>query len=109
MGDYFDFVRCQRADGSYYGTRGICRKGREVDTKKINRTTTKSESKKQYGVKAKYNKSDAMKRDMKNINVARGLKITRSTRGQADPGGVKDSVLNEKKIEVIKNLDKLFG
>ena len=27
----FDFVRCQRADGSHYGTAGKCQKGREVD------------------------------------------------------------------------------
>ena len=27
---YLEFTRCQRADGSYYGTAGICRKGREV-------------------------------------------------------------------------------
>lgn len=26
-----DFTRCQRADGSHYGTGGQCRKGREVD------------------------------------------------------------------------------
>lgn len=26
-----DFVRCQRSDGSFYGTSGKCRKGREVD------------------------------------------------------------------------------
>lgn len=26
-----DFTRCQRADGTYYGTAGQCRKGREVD------------------------------------------------------------------------------
>ena len=25
----FDFTRCQRADGSYYGTAGVCRKGTE--------------------------------------------------------------------------------
>ena len=27
----FEFVRCQRADGSHYGTAGKCQKGREVD------------------------------------------------------------------------------
>ena len=26
----FDFARCQRADGTYYGTAGKCRKGKEV-------------------------------------------------------------------------------
>lgn len=30
---FTNFVRCQRADGSFYGTSGKCRKGREVDSK----------------------------------------------------------------------------
>lgn len=30
---FLDFTRCQRADGSHYGTAGQCRKGREVDAK----------------------------------------------------------------------------
>lgn len=32
---FFEFVRCQRGDGTFYGTGGQCRKGREVDPKKI--------------------------------------------------------------------------
>lgn len=32
---YFDFARCQRPDGSYYGTSGTCRKGKPVGPKKI--------------------------------------------------------------------------
>ena len=31
--DTFDFARCQRPDGSYYGTGGQCRKGTPVDAK----------------------------------------------------------------------------
>jgi len=31
--DIFDFVRCQRADGSFYGTSGTCRKGAQVGPK----------------------------------------------------------------------------
>lgn len=31
MSNVFDFVRCQRADGSHYGTAGKCLKGREVE------------------------------------------------------------------------------
>jgi hypothetical protein len=30
-----DFARCQRADGSYYGTSGQCRKGKEVGDKEV--------------------------------------------------------------------------
>lgn len=30
-GLFLDFTRCQRADGSHYGTAGKCQKGREVD------------------------------------------------------------------------------
>lgn len=33
--NYLDFIRCQRADGSHYGTAGQCRKGREVDARDI--------------------------------------------------------------------------
>ena len=29
----FDFARCQRADGSYYGTSGVCRKGTKAGAK----------------------------------------------------------------------------
>jgi len=31
--DYVDFARCQRPDGSYYGTSGQCRKGKETSAK----------------------------------------------------------------------------
>ena len=30
---HFDFARCQRPDGSFYGTGGQCRKGTPVDAK----------------------------------------------------------------------------
>jgi hypothetical protein len=33
VNEIFDFTRCQRSDGSYYGTRGKCRKGTEVEAK----------------------------------------------------------------------------
>lgn len=32
---FLDFVRCQRGDGTFYGTGGKCRKGREVDPRKV--------------------------------------------------------------------------
>lgn len=31
----WEFARCQRPDGSYYGTKGQCRKGKEVGAKEI--------------------------------------------------------------------------
>jgi hypothetical protein len=34
-GGYFDFARCQRADGSFYGTSGKCRQGNEVGAKEV--------------------------------------------------------------------------
>lgn len=34
LADQFDFARCQRPDGSHYGTGGVCRKGTPVDAKK---------------------------------------------------------------------------
>ena len=33
--DILDFTRCQRADGSYYGTSGVCRKGVKVNAKEL--------------------------------------------------------------------------
>ena len=30
---HFDFARCQRADGSFYGTGGVCRKGTQTGAK----------------------------------------------------------------------------
>lgn len=33
--NYFDFTRCQRADGSHYGTAGKCQKGRRVDPRDL--------------------------------------------------------------------------
>jgi len=32
---YFDFSRCQRADGSHYGTGGTCRKGDKVGAREV--------------------------------------------------------------------------
>lgn len=34
-GRFLEFTRCQRADGSHYGTGGQCRKGREVDPESV--------------------------------------------------------------------------
>lgn len=31
LGGLWEFARCQRADGSFYGTRGTCRKGKKVE------------------------------------------------------------------------------
>jgi hypothetical protein len=36
-GSYFDFTRCQRPNGTYYGTSGKCRKGAEVGAKELKR------------------------------------------------------------------------
>ena len=33
LADQFDFARCQRPDGSYYGTGGVCRAGAPADPK----------------------------------------------------------------------------
>jgi hypothetical protein len=33
--DFFDFGRCMRPDGTFYGTSGVCRKGTQADDKEI--------------------------------------------------------------------------
>lgn len=38
----WDFARCQRADGSFYGTSGKCRQGKEVGAKEIEAAQPKS-------------------------------------------------------------------
>ena len=55
-GGYFDFARCQRADGSFYGTGGTCRSGdkvgaREVDPSKKSAAPVKAAKAKLGGVK----------------------------------------------------------
>ena len=39
---HFDFGRCQRADGSFYGTAGVCRKGTATGAKEKSATKSKS-------------------------------------------------------------------
>ncbi len=39
---HFDFTRCQRPDGSYYGTGGQCRKGTPVSAKELKALQTKA-------------------------------------------------------------------
>lgn len=41
--EVWDFVRCQRADGTYYGTRGKCRKGNEAGAKQEEAPKAKKE------------------------------------------------------------------
>lgn len=36
----YDFARCQRPDGSFYGTSGQCRKGTEAGAKEVKKPTT---------------------------------------------------------------------
>ena len=40
--EHYDFARCQRPDGSYYGTGGLCRKGTEVGARE-KKTSRKSQ------------------------------------------------------------------
>ena len=42
--DALDFARCQRADGSYYGTGGQCRKGALVDPREKKQAKAKKET-----------------------------------------------------------------
>ena len=39
--DFVDFARCQRPDGSYYGTSGQCRKGTPTGAKEKTATRTR--------------------------------------------------------------------
>ena len=41
-GEVYDFARCMRADGSFYGTSGKCRKGSEAGDAPVKEKSTKS-------------------------------------------------------------------
>jgi hypothetical protein len=62
-----DFARCQRADGSYYGTAGRCRKGKEVgprETKMLKKAAAKGNKKAQMAldvVEGRKSKENAIK------------------------------------------------
>ena len=48
---FFDFTRCQRPDGSYYGSSGRCRKGAEAEAKE--ETPEKEKSSKDFSMNSK--------------------------------------------------------
>jgi len=50
--DEYDFARCQRPDGSYYGTGGQCRKGAPVDAKEKKSMTKRFDAGKEIGAGA---------------------------------------------------------
>jgi len=62
--EVFDYARCQRPDGSYYGTSGQCRKGALVDDKE--KAAKKEKKSKSFGelrdalVKAQFNYDEAL-------------------------------------------------
>lgn len=63
----FDFARCQRADGSFYGTSGQCRKGKdtgakEKEAKKASANKARSEKMSAKGAKSRLLKEELEKR-----------------------------------------------
>lgn len=68
----YDFARCQRPDGSVYGTKGQCRKGKEVGAKeektktpKATKTPKKKEDASKEATTPKSNKTDQKKGEVK--------------------------------------------
>lgn len=65
--EFLDFARCQRPDGSYYGTAGTCRKGKPVsdaDVNKLKKAAKKGNKKAKLAVavvEGKKTKSQALK------------------------------------------------
>lgn len=53
----YDFARCQRPDGSYYGTSGKCRKGTEADPKEKSNSSPVSPPKEAVKPKTKGKKT----------------------------------------------------
>ena len=58
-GDVYDFTRCMRADGSFYGTRGSCKKGSQAGAKE--KAAPKTEGGRKRGDTARVRKADKSK------------------------------------------------
>lgn len=52
-GEVYDFTRCMRSDGSFYGTRGSCRKGSQAGAKEKEEPKTEGGKKRRATVEAK--------------------------------------------------------
>ena len=91
--EHYDYARCQRPDGSYYGTAGKCRKGTEVGAreKKVSRKSqvAKIKSLKNEG-KALLEKGNS-KEGLAKLNEAIKLQ------NELPPAPVKKAVSNSKK------------
>lgn len=105
--NYWNFVTCQRADGRVYGNGGnTCHLGREISptelTKRRKEGMRRAKNERNGGsktAKIRY-RPDRLKRDLKGVKVARGVKVTRVTRGQTDPSTHTDKVLDTKTFKL---------
>ncbi len=125
--DFLDFTRCQRPDGSYYGTSGQCRKGKPVGPRErallkkaaeggnkkaevalavVEGKMTKSEAKKEIGYKPK-----GKVKESRNVLQRAKDKLTgKNKKGTIDEVGFESkdqikSMMNQRRsqLEVIEN------
>ena len=110
--NYWEFVTCQRADGRVYGNGGnTCHLGREISPTELAKRrkesgVARSKSKTAKNAKIRY-RPDRIKRDLKGVKVARGLKTIRVTRGQTDSSSNTNTPTNNiPESKVIRNKNK---
>ena len=53
LAEFYDFARCQRPDGTFYGTGGVCRKGTPVEAKE-------KKAPKKQSLRARFNEAGAI-------------------------------------------------
>jgi hypothetical protein len=70
---YLDFARCQRPDGTHYGTNGQCRKGKETGAKEIE--PKKAKAKKAKTEPAEQPKAKRPKKITNKELLAEGVKL----------------------------------
>ena len=83
-----DFARCQRPDGSVYGTSGQCRKGKEVGDKDVVGKDGKVKKKR----KARFESTDQVKDRLKKI----GYETVDAKKGHYErqwPGGPRSTII----------------
>ena len=104
---FFDFVRCQRADGSFYGTAGRCQKGREVGPKSMQHFFHRYSTTKKRFFQDLVDKTEGLSGVHKDLG--NGIYIIRGDAGKIDsmgylPGFPKAvaSVVGENKVVVAR-------
>ena len=104
--DAYDFARCQRPDGSYYGTSGQCRKGTPAGakekTEKKAKTTKKAKAEPAKG-------EDAMRARFKESKKELGEGAYGAVKETAKGNVIKKGYIGPEEVEIMKALADVEG